>query len=156
MAIDVWQAASSGLYDLQGPTPEQMDLRARFRTSADGRYSFRTVLPLGYGVPMDGPVGAMLRAAARAGRRPAHIHLLLSAAGYQELATALYIAGDPHIDSDAVFGVSQALVVEPEPSGGDSRETRRITYDFVLARGARDGSSRVGSDRSNGTRWSSP
>jgi hydroxyquinol 1,2-dioxygenase len=143
--IDVWQAGSDGLYDIQTDKPELMDLRARFRADKDGRYHFRTALPIGYGVPMDGPVGKMLTAGARHGRRPAHIHFLLSAPGYQELATALYIAGDPHIDSDAVFGVSGALVVAPEPvKGGPNKRT--ITYDFVMAGGARDGSSRVGSD----------
>jgi hydroxyquinol 1,2-dioxygenase len=142
--IDVWQTGSDGLYDIQGAHPEKMDLRARFRTDQDGRYRFRSALPIGYGIPMDGPVGAMLTRGGRHGRRPAHIHFLLSAPGYQELATALYLAGDPVIDSDAVFGVSRALIVSPQP--GPKGEPRRITYDFVLARGARDGSSRVGSD----------
>lgn len=147
-AIDVWQASSSGLYDIQGPTPEEMDLRARFRTDADGRYRFRTVLPLGYGVPMDGPTGAMLRAGGRQGYRPAHIHFLLSAPGYRELATALYLASDPHIDADAVFGVSQALVVEPQRPGRDAAGPWEIPYDFVLAPGPRQGSDRVGADPS--------
>ena len=139
--IDVWQTGSDGLYDIQGPQPDAMDLRARFHTDQDGRYSFRTALPLGYGIPMDGPVGGMLTKGGRHGMRPAHIHFLLSAPGFHELATALYIAGDPNIASDAVFGVSQALIVAPQNAGNGPRT---ITYDFVLARGARDGSSRVG------------
>ena len=141
--IDVWQTGSDGLYDIQGPQPDAMDLRARFRTDKDGRYTFRTALPIGYGIPMDGPVGGMLTKGGRHGMRPAHIHFLLSAPGYHELATALYIAGDPNIDSDAVFGVSQALIVAPKPQGNGPRS---ITYDFVLASGARDGSQRVGAD----------
>jgi hydroxyquinol 1,2-dioxygenase len=144
--IDVWQASSSGLYDIQGPTPETMDFRAQFVTDALGCYNFSTVLPVGYGVPMDGPVGTMLHATGRQGRRPAHVHFLLHATGYRELATALYIASDPHIDSDAVFGVSAALVVEPRHVGGNAKGPRQIVYDFVLARGAREGSGRVGSD----------
>ncbi|MBI3512858.1 MAG: hydroxyquinol 1,2-dioxygenase, partial [Proteobacteria bacterium] len=141
--IDVWQTGSDGLYDIQGPQPDQMDLRARFRTDKDGRYTFRSALPIGYGIPMDGPVGGMLTKGGRHGMRPAHIHFLLSAPGYHELATALYIAGDPNIASDAVFGVSQALIVAPQAQG---KGPRTITYDFVLASGARDGSSRVGAD----------
>jgi protocatechuate 3,4-dioxygenase beta subunit len=144
--IDVWQTGSDGLYDIQGDKPQEMDLRARFRTDKDGRYSFRTVLPIGYGIPMDGPVGGMLTAGGRHGERPAHIHFLLSAPGYRELATALYIAGDKNIASDAVFGVSGALVVAPQPATNESQGLRRIVYDFVMAGGARDGSSRVGSD----------
>jgi hydroxyquinol 1,2-dioxygenase len=142
--IDVWQTGSDGLYDIQGPQPDQMDLRARFRTDKDGRYTFRTALPIGYGIPMDGPVGGMLTKGGRHGMRPAHIHFLLSAPGFHELATALYVAGDPNIESDAVFGVSQALIVSPQAAA--KGEPRRIIYDFVLARGAREGSSRVGSD----------
>jgi protocatechuate 3,4-dioxygenase beta subunit len=141
--IDVWQTGSDGLYDIQGDKPEVMDLRGRFRTAADGSYHIRTALPIGYGIPMDGPVGKMLTAGSREGRRPAHIHFLLSAPGHFELATALYLAGDPYIADDAVFGVSQALIAEPKAAGNGPR---RITYDFVLAGGARDGSSRVGSD----------
>jgi protocatechuate 3,4-dioxygenase beta subunit len=141
--IDVWQTGSDGLYDIQGPQPDAMDLRARFRTDKDGRYTIRTALPLGYGIPMDGPVGGMLTKGGRHGMRPAHIHFLLSAPGFHELATALYIAGDPNIDSDAVFGVSKALIVAPQKAGNGPRA---ITYDFVLARGARDGTSRVGAD----------
>jgi len=144
--IDIWQTGSDGLYDIQGPKPDAMDLRARFNADKDGRYNFRTVLPLGYGIPMDGPVGTMLTRGGRHGMRPAHIHMLLSAPGYHELATALYIAGDPNIESDAVFGVSQALIVAPEAAA--KGEPRRISYDFVLARGARDGSQRVGADPS--------
>jgi protocatechuate 3,4-dioxygenase beta subunit len=141
--IDVWQAGSDGLYDIQTDKPEVMDLRGRFRTEKDGTYRFRTALPIGYGVPMDGPVGGMLMKGDRHGNRPAHIHFLLSAPGFHELATALYIAGDPHIDSDAVFGVSQALIAGPVAAGNGPRQ---IKYDFVLSGGARDGSSRVGSD----------
>ncbi len=142
--IDVWQTGSDGLYDIQGPKPEQMDLRARFRTDKDGRYHFRTALPLGYGIPMDGPVGGMLTGGGRHGMRPAHIHFLLSAPGHHELATALYVAGDPNIESDAVFGVSKALIVTPQ--AGEKNQPRRIVYDFTLARGSRDGSQRVGAD----------
>ncbi len=142
--IDVWQTGSDGLYDIQGPKPDEMDLRGRFRTDKDGRYQIRTALPIGYGIPMDGPVGGMLTAGGRHGMRPAHIHFLLSAPGYHELATALYIAGDPNIESDAVFGVSKALIVSPQTTSGN--QPRQIAYDFVLAPGARDGSSRVGAD----------
>jgi protocatechuate 3,4-dioxygenase beta subunit len=143
--IDVWQAGSDGLYDIQTANPEQMDMRARIRADKDGRYHFRTVLPIGYGVPMDGPVGKMLTAGGRHGRRPAHIHFMLSAPGYQEIVTALYIAGDPYLETDAVFGVSSALVVAPQPVK-DSATLRSVTYDFVMVHGQRDGSGRVGSD----------
>lgn len=144
--LDVWQNASNGLYDLQGPNPEEMNLRARFRSDAEGRYRFVTVLPLGYSIPTDGPVGVMLRRLGRHGCRPAHIHFLLAAEGHQELATALYVAGDEHIASDAVFGVSSSLVVGVLPPDDKSAGLRRIAYDFALRPTGAAGPRRVGAD----------
>jgi hydroxyquinol 1,2-dioxygenase len=148
--IDVWQTSSTGLYDIQGPNPEEMSYRGRLRTDKDGRYEVRTVVPLGYSIPIDGPVGTMFHALKRHPMRPAHIHFLIAAQGYRELATALYIAGDPHVDSDAVFGVSSSLVIEVKPPpSGDPKGERRIEYDFQLSRPQPGESTvRVGADPS--------
>ena len=91
-----------------------MDLRGKFQTDADGRYYMRTIVPCGYMIPMDGPVGDMIRAQKRHGYRPAHIHFLVSAPGYREVVTALYVAGDEHLDTDTVFGPDASLVVTVE------------------------------------------
>jgi protocatechuate 3,4-dioxygenase beta subunit len=147
-SMDIWQTSSTGLYDIQGPNPEEMSYRGRFKTGKDGRYEVGTVVPLGYSIPVDGPVGAMFHALHRHTMRPAHIHVLIAGEGYRELATALYIGGDKHIDSDAVFGVSSSLVVDvepPEQPGGP----QRIRYDFKLTRpAAGETSVRVGADPS--------
>ena len=111
--IDIWQTDAHGLYDLQANDPEVMDLRGRYRTDAAGRFHMRTVKPIGYSIPMDGPVGKMVQQQHRHGMRPAHIHVLVQAPGYRELVTALYLGDDPNIDSDTVFGVSNSLVVTP-------------------------------------------
>jgi protocatechuate 3,4-dioxygenase beta subunit len=147
-SIDIWQTSASGLYDIQGSTPEKMDWRGRFRTDGEGRYHLLTVRPIGYSIPVDGPVGDLMGALGRHGFRPAHIHFLIGADGYQELATALYLAGDPNIDSDAVFGVSHSLVVDIEPpvSDGPAPNRRRIAFDFMLAHKTKTGSQRVGAD----------
>jgi protocatechuate 3,4-dioxygenase beta subunit len=147
-SLDVWQTSSDGLYDIQGPNPSEMNMRGRFQTDPDGRYRFRTIAPRGYSIPVDGPVGALMRKLGRDGSRPAHIHFLIAADGCQELATALYLDGDPHIDSDAVFGVSRSLVVKIEPPSGSgpTPDLRRIRYDFALARATGAGSQRVGAD----------
>src|SRR3984957_9681459 len=110
--IQVWQTSERGLYDLQERNGESMDMRGNFRIDTDGRYYFRTVRPLGYSIPMDGPVGEMVKVQKRHGFRPSHIHCLIGADGYRELVTALYFGDDENIDSDTVFGVSQSLVVE--------------------------------------------
>ena len=96
----------------------------------------RTVRPLGYFIPLDGPVGQMVMAQKRHGKRPAHIHFLISAPGYRELVTALYLAGDEHLDDDVVFGASGDLVVEVKDNDPASpiKGVPSIHFDFSLAR----------------------
>jgi hydroxyquinol 1,2-dioxygenase len=111
--VDVWHADAAGLYDSQKPgyTLATPSLRARFATGADGRFHFRTLVPRSYPVPTDGPVGELLAASDRHAMRPAHIHFLLRAPGFETLVTHLFIAGDPYLESDVVFGVKPSLVV---------------------------------------------
>lgn len=145
--IRVWQTSEHGLYDLQERDGSAMDMRGNFRADAQGRYYFRTVRPLGYSIPMDGPVGAMVHAQGRPGMRPSHIHLLIGAEGHRELVTALYFGDDAYIDSDTVFGVSQSLVVAlaDDPSS-PVKGLRSVRYDFRLAREAAGMGGRVGAD----------
>ena len=121
----------------------------QFRTDAHGRYWFRATMPFGYTIPMDGPVGRMIKAQSRHGCRPAHTHFLIGAVGYRELVTSVYYADDPYIDTDTVFGVSNSLIVAPQ-HGRDGSPTpglRSIEYDFTLARAMPgDEHSRVGAD----------
>jgi protocatechuate 3,4-dioxygenase beta subunit len=145
--IQIWQTSEHGLYDLQERDGAAMDMRGNFRTDADGSYHFRTVRPLGYSIPMDGPVGAMVQAQKRHGMRPSHIHCLIGAEGYRELVTALYFGDDPNIDSDTVFGVSESLVVDAkhDPSS-PIPGLRAVHFDFRLAKAAPGESGRVGAD----------
>jgi len=145
--IQVWQTSERGLYDLQERNGESMDMRGNFLTEADGSYHFRTVRPLGYSIPMDGPVGDMVHSQKRHGMRPSHIHCLVGAEGYRELVTALYFGDDPYIDSDTVFGVSQSLVVDArEDPASPIPSLRAVHYDFRMARAAPGESGRVGAD----------
>ena len=148
-SVEVWQTDPDGAYDLQAKDPSQMDWRGQFRTDDEGRYWFRATLPLGYMIPMDGPVGRMILAQKRHGCRPAHTHFLIGAVGYRELVTSIYYGYDPYIDTDTVFGVSNSLIVEPRAGvpGAPFPELRAIEYDFTLAQAvAGDENSRVGAD----------
>jgi hydroxyquinol 1,2-dioxygenase len=151
-SVEVWQTDPDGAYDLQAHDPSTMDWRAQFRTDGEGRYWFRATLPLGYTIPMDGPVGAMIRAQQRHGCRPAHTHFLIGAPGFRELVTSVYYGTDQYIDTDTVFGVSNSLIVDPkhgEP-GSPFPDLRAVRYDFTLARAvAGDENSRVGADPSS-------
>jgi len=133
--VQVWEPDETGQYDLQRHDPCEMDLRGRFCTDPDGRYYFRAVCPLGYMIPMDGPVGDMIRAQGRHGYRPAHIHFLIGAPGYREVVTALYISGDDHIESDTVFGVNESLIATVKSSDPASPlpNLPSLRYDFQLA-----------------------
>jgi protocatechuate 3,4-dioxygenase beta subunit len=109
--VSVWQTGADGLYDIQVDA-SGTDYRGVFTTDTQGNYALRTVRPIGYSIPMDGPVGKLVNDQGRHGMRPAHIHFLVSAPGYRELVTALYVKGDAHIADDVVFGSSADLVAE--------------------------------------------
>lgn len=138
--VDVWQSDAEGFYDVQRPAGEAPELRARFETDADGRFHFWTVVPSAYPVPTDGPVGEMLRATGRHPMRPAHVHFMISAPGHETLVTHVFADGDPYLDSDAVFGVKEALVrpfaEHPPGTAPDGRVMaapwRSLAYDFAL------------------------
>ena len=133
--VTVWQTTTDGRYDIQKGI-EEMDCRGIFRTDADGNYLIRTVRPLGYFIPLDGPVGQFVISQKRRGMRPAHIHFLISAPGYRELVTALYMAGDEHLDDDVVFGASADLVAEVKDADPACplKGIPSVHFDFSLSR----------------------
>jgi catechol 1,2-dioxygenase len=126
--IDVWQTAPNGLYDIQDSDAPRGHLRGAFVTGPDGRYEVRTIRPTPYPIPDDGTVGQWLKAVGRHPWRPAHIHFLVQKPGCRTLTTHLFMAGDPYLESDAVFGVRPDLVIAPQ-EGPDGLEAR---YDFGL------------------------
>jgi hydroxyquinol 1,2-dioxygenase len=130
--VDIWQADDDGLYDVQvAELGERRRARATMRTDAEGRLRFRTVVPVAYRIPTDGPVGQLLGASGRHPWRPAHIHFMIDAPGHQRLVTHLFLDGDHWLDSDAVFGVRNSLVVPLAHQAGD---VPGLHHDFVLAR----------------------
>jgi len=141
--VDVWQADADGLYDVQRPElGDARRARAVLRTDARGAVRFRSIVPTAYPIPVDGPVGRMLAATGRHPWRPAHLHFMIRADGYQPLTTHIFRDGDAHLDSDVVFGVRSSLVgnyVEHAPGtapDGSVVATPFFTLDqtFVLPR----------------------
>jgi catechol 1,2-dioxygenase len=110
--VDIWQASGEGYYENQDPQQADMNLRGTLRTGVDGCVRFRTVKPLGYPIPVDGPVGTLIKAQRRHNMRPAHIHFLIHKPGYKTQFSQLYSSDDPHLETDVQFGVTQALVGE--------------------------------------------
>jgi catechol 1,2-dioxygenase len=117
--LDVWQNGDDRLYAVQDPDAPEQHLRGRFLTRDDGTYAFVAVRPVPYTIPADGPVGRMLAATGRHPWRPAHIHLIVRAAGYRTLATHVFDAASEFIGSDAVFAVKPSLLREFVPRRAD-------------------------------------
>ncbi len=140
--IDVWQANDEGFYDVQqkGIQPD-FNLRGVFRTNAAGEYWFKGVKPKFYPIPDDGTVGNLLKGLGRHPFRPAHLHYIISADGFQALTTHIFDPDDPYIQSDAVFGVKQSLMAKFEPisdaaaiqAAAMNGPFVQVVHDFVLA-----------------------
>jgi protocatechuate 3,4-dioxygenase beta subunit len=108
--IDVWHSSPEGLYENQDATQAEMNLRGRFVSDGAGKFHFRSVKPAGYPIPVDGPVGELVRATRRHHFRPAHLHFMVFKPGFKTLISQVYSPDDPNIDSDVQFGVTRALI----------------------------------------------
>jgi hydroxyquinol 1,2-dioxygenase len=139
--VDIWHADPRGEYDVQKPALDgAMRLRGVFHTDAAGRFHCWSIKPTCYPVPTDGPVGLLLKASKRHPMRPAHVHFMIDAKGFDRLITHVFEAGDRYIDSDAVFGVRDALIIpfklKRNKTGPDGSVMHRsyyhIHYDFHM------------------------
>ncbi len=128
--LDVWQNAATGYYAVQQPDVQPAtNLRGRYRSDADGRFHIRTVRPVPYPIPDDGPVGKLAAATGRHPWRAAHIHAIVSANGYLPVVTHVFDSQSDYLDSDAVFGVKQSLIRDFVP---DEEGVLECEHDFVL------------------------
>jgi hydroxyquinol 1,2-dioxygenase len=142
--VDVWQADQEGFYDVQYKDLDGHRARGILHSDAQGRVRFRSILPVAYPVPTDGPVGRMLVASGRHPWRPAHVHFRIQAPGYETLTTHVFRAGDPYLDSDVVFGVRSSLisdfVAHPAGTGPHAKDIEgpyhSLDFAFVLQRSA--------------------
>lgn len=127
--MNVWQADAEGNYDVQYAELAHAQARGVLHADDQGRFHFKTILAEAYPIPSDGPVGRMLKATANHPWRPAHLHFMIEAPGYQRLITHVFRNHDQYLDSDVVFGVRQSLVAdwEQQPDG-----SYLLEYDFVL------------------------
>jgi hydroxyquinol 1,2-dioxygenase len=140
--LDVWQADQDGFYDVQYQDSDALRARGVLTSDAEGRVRFRSVLPVAYPVPTDGPVGQMLVASGRHPWRPAHLHFMIQAPGCETLITHVFRDDDPYLDSDVVFGVRASLIGDYRPhaagTGPHAREVdgpyHTLDFDFVLQR----------------------
>lgn len=136
--VDVWHSSPEGLYENQDPGQAEMNLRGRFVSDENGRFDFRSVKPAGYPIPVDGPVGELVRATRRHNFRPAHLHFMVFKPGFKTLISQVYSPDDPNIDSDVQFGVTRALIGryvrhdEPSDQYGFAAPWHSLDQRFVL------------------------
>lgn len=131
--VDVWCDNADGFYDVQQPGAQpKWNNRGVFITGDDGAYSFVGIKPLSYPIPDDGPVGKMLAALGRHPWRPAHMHFLVTADGYQKLVTHIFVGGDKYLVSDVVFGVKESLIASFDKVEVGKTQWRS-NFDFTLA-----------------------
>jgi catechol 1,2-dioxygenase len=140
--VDIWHSSTEGFYENQDPLQADMNLRGKFTTDQDGHISFRSVKPAGYPIPVDGPVGELLRAQGRHNMRPAHLHFLVHKDGFKTLISQLYSPDDEHIDSDVQFGVTRHLLGDyvrhetgPAPAADVTGAWYSLEHTFVMERG---------------------
>ncbi|WP_116809658.1 dioxygenase [Steroidobacter cummioxidans] len=132
--LDIWHTSPNQLYAVQDKNQPEMNFRGKLRTRTDGSFAFHTIKPIAYPVPVDGPVGQLLNKGGRHPMRPAHIHFIVSAPGYQSVTTQLFTRGDEFIDSDAVFGVKDSLLIDYQRNTDRSLAVDWVLdHDFVLA-----------------------
>ncbi len=139
--VEVWQSDAEGFYDVQYADLKQHRARGILRTDEQGQLYFKSVLPTAYPIPDDGPVGHMLETTGRHPWRPAHMHFMISAPGYERLVTHVFRDDDKYLDSDAVFGVRSSLIChwDRHEAGGQTPDGRRnerpfysLKFEFVL------------------------
>ncbi|HSZ68431.1 MAG TPA: dioxygenase [Xanthobacteraceae bacterium] len=108
--VDIWHSSTEGFYENQDPVQADMNLRGQFTTDKDGHINFRSIKPAGYPIPIDGPVGELLRAARRHNMRPSHLHFLVYKPGFKTLISQVYDPNDKNLETDSQFGVTRHLI----------------------------------------------
>ena len=139
--VDVWHSSPEGFYEQQDPKQAPMNLRGKFITDAEGKFGFRSVKPAGYPIPIDGPVGDLVRAGKRHHFRPAHLHFLIFKEGFKTLISQIYVNDDDRLETDVQFGVTRALIGDyvrhdgPAPASDVKGEWYSLDQTFVMEQG---------------------
>jgi hydroxyquinol 1,2-dioxygenase len=140
--VDVWQSSPEGYYENQDPVQANMNLRGKFRTESDGHFFFRTVMPAGYPIPVNGPVGDLIRMQGRHNMRPAHLHFLIYKTGFKTHISQIYVHDDVNLETDVQFGVTRTVIGnyvrhenEAAPAADVSGPWYSLDYKFIIEPG---------------------
>jgi len=142
--VDVWHSSTEGFYENQDPSQGDMNLRGKFVTDENGHIAFRSIKPAGYPIPVNGPVGELIKAQGRHNMRPAHIHFMIYKPGFKTQFSQVYSSDDPNLETDVQFGVTEALVgryvlhdaaSEPAPDPSLQGKWYSLEHHFVIEPG---------------------
>ncbi|WP_231409080.1 catechol 1,2-dioxygenase [Ralstonia solanacearum] len=138
--VEVWHANLMGNYSFFDKSQSAFNLRRTIVTDANGRYQFRSIVPMGYACPPNGTTQRLLDQLGRHGNRPAHIHFFISAPGHRKLTTQINIDGDEYLWDDFAFASREGLVpavkhiddAKALAEQGVSKPYASIDFDFRL------------------------
>lgn len=131
--VEIWHADSAGFYSQYAPDLPEWLFRATVKADDEGRFEINTMRPAPYQIPTDGACGQLISAAGWHAWRPAHIHIKVSAPGFQPVTQQLYFPGDPHNADDIASAVKAELMLDPKRRT-DGVAGEEVVYDYVLAK----------------------
>ena len=136
-SVDVWHSSSEGYYENQDPTQAEWNLRGKLISDDEGKIWFWTIKPQGYPIPVNGPVGDLVRVQKRHNMRPAHLHFMAYKPGYKTHISQVYSNDDPYLETDVQFGVTERLIGtyirhENGPASNPEIEGHWYSLDFDL------------------------
>lgn len=117
--VEIWQCDENRIYD---NLSDEYNYRGTQVTGANGKYHFTGMHPIPYPAVKDSNIW-----------RPAHIHLLVSGAGQQDLITQVYLEGDPHLEKDMGSMSPQAVKRILKITMNNANE-EAIQFDIVMAK----------------------
>lgn len=139
--VEVWHCNLKGMYSHFDSTQPEFNLRRAIRTGKDGKYQFKSFLPVGYSCPPGGSTDTLMAALGRHGSRPAHIHFFVTAPTFRKLTTQINIAGDPLLGQDFAFADKDGLVpditrisLDQAKENGIDEPYASIDFDFNIVR----------------------
>lgn len=139
--VEVWHCNLKGLYSHFDSTQPEFNLRRAINVAEDGKYEFKSFIPVGYACSPNGSTDTLMQLLGRHGARPAHIHFFITAPGFRKLTTQINIEGDPLTYDDFAFATRPELVphiervsAEDAAKYGKNEAFAKIDFNFNMVK----------------------
>ncbi|HKB42736.1 MAG TPA: hypothetical protein VKC90_00015 [Chitinophagaceae bacterium] len=117
--VEIWQCDENRVYD---NISDEFKHRGSQTTGAEGKYHFIGMHPIPYPAGENSDLW-----------RPAHIHLLISGEGQQDLITQIYLEGDPYLEKD-IAAASPNAIKRILKISRNSKNEEAVRFDIVMAK----------------------